>query len=147
MAEQHVIDQYTYRLPHLDVRSIACGGGSIAWVDEATGGLRVGAASAGSEPGPACYGRGGVEPPVARLRAMVPAAGQRLDYLPPAQAAALLMRLDPAFAVGALAGMGWWGPKRTLSRMPLDVAATLLTRLRSDSAARGRKDLDFELHR
>src|SRR6266566_4910433 len=64
VAEQHVIDQYTYRLPHLDVRSIACGGGSIAWLDEATGGLRVGPASAGSEPGPACYGRGGVEPTV-----------------------------------------------------------------------------------
>jgi N-methylhydantoinase A len=64
VAEQNVIDQYTYRLPNLDVRSIACGGGSIAWFDEATGGLRVGPASAGSEPGPACYGRGGVEPTV-----------------------------------------------------------------------------------
>jgi len=64
VAEQNVIDQYTYRLPNLDVRSIACGGGSIAWFDEATGGLRVGPASAGSEPGPACYGRGGTEPTV-----------------------------------------------------------------------------------
>ena len=64
VAEEHVIGQYTYRLPHLDVRSVACGGGSIAWIDEATGGLRVGPASAGSEPGPACYGRGGVEPTV-----------------------------------------------------------------------------------
>ena len=64
LSEQHVIDQYTYRLPHLDVRSVACGGGSIAWFDEATGGLRVGPASAGAEPGPACYGRGGVEPTV-----------------------------------------------------------------------------------
>jgi N-methylhydantoinase A len=64
VAEEHVIDQYTYRRPHLDVRSVACGGGSIAWIDGATGGLRVGPASAGSEPGPACYGRGGVEPTV-----------------------------------------------------------------------------------
>jgi N-methylhydantoinase A len=64
VAEEKVIDQYTYRLPHLDVRSVACGGGSIAWIDEATGGLRVGPASAGSEPGPACYGRGGTEPTV-----------------------------------------------------------------------------------
>jgi N-methylhydantoinase A len=64
VAQEHVIDQYTYRLPHLDVRSVACGGGSIAWFDEVTGGLRVGPASAGSEPGPACYGRGGVEPTV-----------------------------------------------------------------------------------
>ncbi|MEA2234173.1 MAG: N-methylhydantoinase, partial [Solirubrobacteraceae bacterium] len=64
VAEEKVIDQYTYRLPHLDVRSVACGGGSIAWIDAATGGLRVGPSSAGSEPGPACYGRGGVEPTV-----------------------------------------------------------------------------------
>src|SRR5712672_1637439 len=64
VAEQNVIDQYTYRLPNLDVRSIAAGGGSIAWFDEATSGLRVGPASAGSEPGPACYGRGGAEPTV-----------------------------------------------------------------------------------
>ncbi|HEV7828333.1 MAG TPA: hydantoinase/oxoprolinase family protein [Pseudonocardiaceae bacterium] len=64
VAEENVIDQYTYRLPNLDVRSIACGGGSIAWFDEATGGLRVGPASAGAEPGPACYGHGGVEPTV-----------------------------------------------------------------------------------
>ncbi|MEA2243587.1 MAG: N-methylhydantoinase [Solirubrobacteraceae bacterium] len=64
VADEKVIDQYTYRLAHLDVRSVACGGGSIAWIDEATGGLRVGPASAGSEPGPACYGRGGMEPTV-----------------------------------------------------------------------------------
>ncbi|MFZ0873192.1 MAG: hydantoinase/oxoprolinase family protein, partial [Pseudonocardiaceae bacterium] len=49
VAEENVIDQYTYRMPNLDVRSIACGGGSIAWFDEATGGLRVGPASAGAE--------------------------------------------------------------------------------------------------
>ena len=64
VADEKVIDQYTYRLPHLDVRSVACGGGSIARIDEATGGLRVGPASAGSDPGPACYGRGGVDPTV-----------------------------------------------------------------------------------
>ena len=64
MAEESVIDQYTYRLPHLDVRSVACGGGTLAGVDPVTGALRVGPASAGSEPGPACYGRGGTEPTV-----------------------------------------------------------------------------------
>jgi N-methylhydantoinase A len=45
----------------VDIRSIGAGGGSIAWVDEG-GLLRVGPQSAGSEPGPACYGRGGTEP-------------------------------------------------------------------------------------
>jgi len=46
--------------PMLDIRSIGAGGGSLAWVDEG-GSLRVGPRSAGSEPGPACYGRGGKE--------------------------------------------------------------------------------------
>jgi N-methylhydantoinase A/acetone carboxylase, beta subunit len=64
MAEDNIIDQYTYRLPHLAVKTIACGGGTLARFDEATGGLRVGPQSAGSEPGPACYGRGGTEPTV-----------------------------------------------------------------------------------
>ena len=47
----------------VDVRSVGAGGGSIAWLD-AGGLLRVGPQSAGSEPGPACYGRGGTEPTV-----------------------------------------------------------------------------------
>lgn len=64
MADENVVDQYTYRLPHLDVRTVACGGGTLARRDRATGAIRVGPESAGSEPGPACYGRGGTEPTV-----------------------------------------------------------------------------------
>jgi N-methylhydantoinase A len=64
MADENVVDQYTYRLPRLDVRSVACGGGTLARRDPATGAIRVGPQSAGSEPGPACYGRGGTEPTV-----------------------------------------------------------------------------------
>jgi N-methylhydantoinase A len=51
------IDGYPVRVPMVDVNAIGAGGGSIARVE--TGGLRVGPQSAGSEPGPACYGRGG----------------------------------------------------------------------------------------
>jgi N-methylhydantoinase A len=47
-------------LSSVDVRSVGAGGGSIAWIDEG-GLLRVGPQSAGSEPGPACYGRGGTD--------------------------------------------------------------------------------------
>jgi N-methylhydantoinase A len=50
-------------LPLVDVESISAGGGSIGWVD-ARGMLRVGPVSAGSVPGPACYGKGGTEPAV-----------------------------------------------------------------------------------
>lgn len=47
-------------VPMLDIHSVGAGGGSIGWIDEG-GSLRVGPASAGSEPGPACYGRGGTK--------------------------------------------------------------------------------------
>jgi N-methylhydantoinase A len=50
-------------LPMVDVHTVGAGGGSIAWRD-AGGALRVGPQSAGADPGPACYGRGGTEPTV-----------------------------------------------------------------------------------
>ncbi|WP_339348542.1 hydantoinase/oxoprolinase family protein [uncultured Sphingomonas sp.] len=50
-------------VPMLDIHSVGAGGGSIGWVD-AGGSLRVGPKSAGSLPGPACYGRGGTEPTI-----------------------------------------------------------------------------------
>lgn len=69
------IDGYSVRVPMLDIRSIGAGGGSIAWIDEG-GALRVGPQSAGSVPGPVCYGRGGTEPTVSDANA---ALGYLLD--------------------------------------------------------------------
>jgi N-methylhydantoinase A len=54
---------YPIRVPVVDIVEIGAGGGSIAWFDEG-GALRVGPRSAGADPGPACYGRGGGEPTV-----------------------------------------------------------------------------------
>jgi N-methylhydantoinase A len=51
------------RVPVIDLAEVSAGGGSIAWVDRA-GALRVGPKSAGADPGPVCYGRGGREPTV-----------------------------------------------------------------------------------
>ncbi|WP_059058406.1 hydantoinase/oxoprolinase family protein [Halobacterium hubeiense] len=51
------------RTPMVDVETVGAGGGSIAWVD-AGGALRIGPESAGANPGPACYGRGGAKPTV-----------------------------------------------------------------------------------
>ncbi len=51
------------RIPTIDIAEVGAGGGSVAWLDRA-GGLQVGPRSAGADPGPACYGRGGVEPTV-----------------------------------------------------------------------------------
>ncbi|HEY1855345.1 MAG TPA: hydantoinase/oxoprolinase family protein [Solirubrobacterales bacterium] len=60
---------YMTGLSSVDIRSIGSGGGSIAWVDSG-GLLRVGPQSAGAEPGPACYGRGGEEPTVTDAAAL-----------------------------------------------------------------------------
>ncbi|HID34907.1 MAG TPA: hydantoinase/oxoprolinase family protein, partial [Anaerolineae bacterium] len=52
------IESWPVRVPMIDIHTVGAGGGSIAWAD-AGGALRIGPQSAGSEPGPACYGRGG----------------------------------------------------------------------------------------
>src|SRR5258708_20146254 len=51
------------RVRVMELAEVSAGGGSIAWVDRAAG-LRVGPKSAGADPGPVCYGRGGSEPTV-----------------------------------------------------------------------------------
>jgi N-methylhydantoinase A len=56
--------------PWVDVRSVGAGGGSVAFVDDG-GLLRVGPRSAGADPGPACYGRGGTEPTVTDAAALL----------------------------------------------------------------------------
>jgi N-methylhydantoinase A len=53
----------TIQLPMVDVHTVGAGGGSVGWRDRG-GALRVGPRSAGADPGPACYGRGGTEPTV-----------------------------------------------------------------------------------
>lgn len=63
LRKETVIDKYHLLLPMVDVRTIGAGGGSIAGVEEG-GYLFVGPESAGAEPGPACYGKGGDRPTV-----------------------------------------------------------------------------------
>ena len=60
---ESVIAGVPLKLPMVDVHTVSAGGGSIAWVD-AGGALRVGPRSAGADPGPAAYGRGGEDPTV-----------------------------------------------------------------------------------
>jgi N-methylhydantoinase A len=62
-TDSRKIDGRTIQLPAVDVHTVGAGGGSIAWRDSG-GALRVGPRSAGAEPGPASYGRGGGEPTV-----------------------------------------------------------------------------------
>jgi N-methylhydantoinase A/oxoprolinase/acetone carboxylase beta subunit len=90
-----VIDGYTVRVPMVDVSAIGAGGGSIAWLDGA-GSLRVGPHSAGSDPGPACYGRGGMQPTVTDASVV-------LGYIDPARFAGGTLTLQPPLARAAIA--------------------------------------------
>ena len=60
---QALLHSYAVRSPTIDIDSIGAGGGSIAWIDS-VGGVHIGPQSAGADPGPACYGRGGQRPTV-----------------------------------------------------------------------------------
>jgi N-methylhydantoinase A len=62
-TDSRMIDGRTIQLPMVDVHTVGAGGGSVGWRDSG-GALRVGPRSAGAQPGPACYGRGGTEPTV-----------------------------------------------------------------------------------
>ncbi len=116
----------------VDVESIGAGGGSIAWID-ARGMLRVGPRSAGAEPGPACYGRGGRE-------ATVTDALIVLGYVDPARFLGGDMALDEGAAHDACARVG-----RTLELDARDAAwgirqlalAGMVKAVRSRLAARG----------
>ncbi|MGH7834783.1 MAG: hydantoinase/oxoprolinase family protein, partial [Candidatus Binatia bacterium] len=63
-AREPIVGRYHLRIPMLQVESIGAGGGSIAWIEPGTNHLKVGPLSAGAEPGPACYDRGGDDPTV-----------------------------------------------------------------------------------
>ncbi|WP_158258466.1 hydantoinase B/oxoprolinase family protein [Rhodopila globiformis] len=94
IRSEGVIDGFSVRVPMVDVTAIGAGGGSIAWLD-AAGTLRVGPESAGSEPGPACYGRGGERPTVTDASVV-------LGYIDPATFAGGSLRLVPEFAQEAI---------------------------------------------
>ncbi len=98
---------YPVRYPYIDLAEVSAGGGSIAWIDEG-GALRVGPLSAGADPGPACYGRGGVEPTITDANLL-------LGRLPEKLAGGRLV-LDKEFAYKAVA--------RISDQLGLDIVET-----------------------
>jgi N-methylhydantoinase A len=88
------IARHRIALPMLDIHTIGAGGGSIGWLDEG-GLLRMGPQSAGADPGPACYGRGGTLPTTTDANVV-------LGYLDPEFFAGGRMRLDMAGARRAI---------------------------------------------
>jgi N-methylhydantoinase A len=90
-------------MPLVDIHTIGAGGGSLAWLE--AGGLRVGPQSAGADPGPACYGRGGTQPTVT-------------------DANLFLGRLDPSYFLGGRMTLDHDAASRALSSVAAEVGLT-----------------------
>jgi N-methylhydantoinase A len=91
------VGDFPLMLPVVNVGAIGAGGGSIIWVD-AQGLLKVGPLSAGADPGPVCYGRGGTEATLTDCYIL-------LGIIDPASFLGGRMQLDTAAAIGALEGV------------------------------------------
>ena len=127
-AAERELGGFPIRLPTVDLQTVGAGGGSIVWRD-AGGALRVGPQSAGADPGPACYGRGGLEPTVTDANLV-------LGRLPDVLAGGL--ELDRAAAELALGDFD--------AQAVIDVVnAEMLRALRLVSVERGHDPRDFAL--
>ncbi|MGM0561132.1 MAG: hydantoinase/oxoprolinase family protein [Pseudomonadota bacterium] len=94
VRSETTISGYAVRVPMVDIETLGAGGGSLVWLDAAKG-LRVGPESAGSEPGPACYDRGGERPTVTDASVV-------LGYLDPAYFAGGTLTLKSELAEKAI---------------------------------------------
>jgi N-methylhydantoinase A len=127
-AAERTVGGFPLRVPTVDLHTVGAGGGSFVWRDSG-GALRVGPESAGADPGPACYGRGGNRPTVTDANLLL---GRLPDEL------ASDLRLDRGAAEGALAGID---PAAVIEA----VNAEMLRALRVISVERGHDPRDFAL--
>ncbi|MGH2701780.1 MAG: hydantoinase/oxoprolinase family protein [Actinomycetota bacterium] len=128
------------KLPMVDVHTVGAGGGSIAWIDDG-GALRAGPQSAGANPGPACYGRGGSEPTVSDANLV-------LGYLEEGASLGGDITLDRSLALEAVAGLA--GPLgldavETALGIVRVANAEMVRALRVVSVERGLDPRDFAL--
>jgi N-methylhydantoinase A len=128
LAAEREVAGLPLRLPAVDLHTVGAGGGSIVWRDSG-GAVRVGPESAGADPGPACYGRGGTTPTVTDANLL-------LGRLPPTLAGGL--ELD---AEAAERAFGDIDPADAIAV----VNAEMLRALRVVSVERGHDPRDFAL--
>ena len=124
------IGPYPVAVPMVDMHTIGAGGGSIAWLD-AGGMLQVGPESAGADPGPACYGRGGPSPTVTDANLL-------LGHLPAGVRLGGGLPLDRGAAQRAVAGLA-----QTLGEEPLAVARGIV-RIANELMARALRTISVQ---
>src|SRR4029079_2027732 len=135
------ISHFRLRVPSVNVHTIGAGGGSIAHVPELTRALRVGPQSAGAEPGPAAYGKGGAEPTVTDANVV-------LGHLPPSLLGGE-MQLDSSAARAAVqtiaAAMGLDSVEQAAEGILAIVNENMAGALRLVSVQRGHDPREFAL--
>ena len=125
---------YMLKLPAIDLAEVGAGGGSICRIDPG-GAPKVGPDSAGADPGPVCYGRGGTQPTITDCNLV-------LGYLDPAGLAGGSIRLDVAAAEAAVSAniaipLGLGVPEAAMGMLKI-AAHTMMRAIRSVSVERGR---------
>jgi len=130
---------YMLKLPAIDLAEVGAGGGSLCTLD-AAGAPKVGPHSAGADPGPVCYGRGGTQPTITDCNLA-------LGYLDPAGLAGGTLPLDVAAARDAIAAqlatpLGL-SPERAAYGMLTLASATMMRAIRAVSVERGRDVRNF----
>jgi N-methylhydantoinase A len=137
---QTTIDGLPIALPMLDIQTVGAGGGSIAYLD-AGGALRVGPKSAGADPGPACYARGGTLPTVTDANLV-------LGRIIPDHFLGGAMSLDPSLAEAALRPLAD-ATNKTVTGIALGIVriaeANMAHAIRAVTSRRGHDPQDFTL--
>ena len=140
VALERAVAGLPIRLPSIDVQTVGAGGGSIAWFDR-DGLLKVGPQSAGAEPGPACYGRGGTEPTVTDANLLL----GRLSARGLLGGRMTLDRDRAAQAFARVAGELGYGVERAAHGVNGVVVANMVRAIRTISVERGHDPRDFTL--
>jgi N-methylhydantoinase A len=141
IGRETAIGHFKIKVPSVDVHTVGAGGGSIAHVPELTKALRVGPQSAGAEPGPAAYGKGGTEPTVTDANVV-------LGHLPPRLLGGE-MELDVEAATAAVQkvadAMGLGSVEQAAEGILAIVNENMAGALRLVSVQRGHDPRDFAL--
>ena len=141
IGRETAIGQFRIKVPSVNVHTVGAGGGSIAHVPELTKALRVGPQSAGAEPGPAAYGKGGTEPTVTDANVV-------LGHLPPRLLGGE-MKLDVEAARAAVQtiadAMGLDSAEQAAEGIVAIVNENMAGALRLVSVQRGHDPRDFAL--
>ena len=133
LTSQSLIEHYPVKTPMLDIATVGAGGGSLAWVDD-YGALKVGPKSAGADPGPICYGRGGTRPTVTDAALVLGRLPGRLI------GGALMLDADAARAAFARLGARFdLSPEETAAGVFEIAAANQVHGIRQVTTSRGRE--------